>query len=136
MAATGLTWMLILCKYDLQCIPYRFATWYALMRGWKVRRLTQAQYKVECGLLLDVVVREGATILQLLAGENETLLVRGNAFLVLDLLLYVLDRVRTLAFESDCFTGECLYEDLHVIVLYKIFFYMEFSIIHLWVRRQ
>ena len=115
MAATGLTWMLILCKYDLQCIPYRFATWYALIRGWKGRRLTEAQHKVERTLFLDIVVREGATVLQLFASEDETLLVRGNAFLVLDLLFYVLDRVRTLAVESDCFASKCLNEDLHVI---------------------
>ena len=34
-------------------------------------------------LFLDVVVREGATILQLLAGKYEALLVRGNALFVL-----------------------------------------------------
>jgi len=38
---------------------------------------------VKSGLLLDVVVRESSTILQLLAGEDEPLLVRGNSFLVL-----------------------------------------------------
>ena len=35
--------------------------------------------------LLDVVVGEGAAVLELLAGENQALLVRGNALLVLDL---------------------------------------------------
>jgi hypothetical protein len=44
---------------------------------------------MERRLLLDVVVGEGAAILELLAGEDETLLVRGNAFLVLDLGLYI-----------------------------------------------
>jgi hypothetical protein len=43
---------------------------------------TQAQYQVEGRLLLDVVVREGATVLKLLAGEDETLLVWGDSFLV------------------------------------------------------
>ena len=43
---------------------------------------TQAEHQVESGLLLDVVVGEGAAILELLAGEDETLLVRGNALLV------------------------------------------------------
>jgi hypothetical protein len=33
---------------------------------------------VECGLLLDVVVRQGAAILQLLAGKDQALLVWGN----------------------------------------------------------
>ena len=34
---------------------------------------------MEGGLLLDVVVGESAAILELLAGEDETLLVGGNA---------------------------------------------------------
>ena len=44
---------------------------------------------MERRLLLDVVVGEGAAILELLAGEDQALLVRGNALLVLDLGLYV-----------------------------------------------
>jgi len=118
MAATGLTWMLILCEYDLQCIPYRLTTWYALMRGC----LTKAQHEMKRALLLDVVVAEGATIFELFACEDKALLVRGNTFLVLDLLLYVLDRVRGFNVKSDCFTGECLYEDLHVYNITQYFF--------------
>jgi hypothetical protein len=34
---------------------------------------------VECGLLLDVVVGQGAAVLQLLAGKDQALLVRGDA---------------------------------------------------------
>ena len=36
------------------------------------------KHQVECGLLLDVIVAESASVLQLLAGENESLLVGGN----------------------------------------------------------
>ena len=39
---------------------------------------------MEGALLLDVVVAEGATVLQLLASEDEPLLVRGDPFLVLE----------------------------------------------------
>jgi len=39
---------------------------------------------VESGLLLDVVVREGTAVFELLAGEDQTLLVWGNALLVCD----------------------------------------------------
>ena len=46
---------------------------------------------MEGRLLLDVVVGERALILQLLASEDETLLVRGNALLVLDLGLDILE---------------------------------------------
>jgi len=38
---------------------------------------------VESGLLLDVVVAERAAVLELLAGEDEALLVGGDALLVL-----------------------------------------------------
>lgn len=43
---------------------------------------TEAEDEVKGRLLLDVVVREGAAVLELLASEDETLLVRGNALLV------------------------------------------------------
>ncbi|KAF2628978.1 hypothetical protein BU25DRAFT_315948, partial [Macroventuria anomochaeta] len=46
---------------------------------------TETEDQVESRLLLDVVVGEGATVLELLASEDQTLLVRGNALLVLDL---------------------------------------------------
>ena len=65
------------------------------------------------GLLLDVVVRQGATILQLLTSEDQTLLIRRDAFLVLDLLLHVVDGVRWLDLESDGLSSEGLHEDLH-----------------------
>jgi hypothetical protein len=51
---------------------------------------TQAQYQVQRRLLLDVVVAQRAAILELLARKDEALLVRGDALLVLDLLLHVL----------------------------------------------
>ena len=50
--------------------------------------------------LLDVVVRKRATILKLLSGEDQTLLVRGNALLVLDLRLDIVDRVAGLDLQS------------------------------------
>jgi len=46
---------------------------------------TETEDQVESRLLLDVVVGQGAAILELLAGEDQALLVRWNAFLVLDL---------------------------------------------------
>ena len=64
----------------------------------------EAEHKVEGRLLLDVVVREGAAVLELLAGEDQALLVGRDALLVLDLGLHVLDRVRGLDLERDGFT--------------------------------
>ena len=41
---------------------------------------TQTEHQMECGLLLDVVVTQSATILQLLAREDQTLLIRGDSW--------------------------------------------------------
>jgi hypothetical protein len=42
----------------------------------------KSEDEMESGLLLDVVVGQGATVLELLAGEDQALLVRRDAFLV------------------------------------------------------
>jgi hypothetical protein len=39
----------------------------------------------ESGFLLDIVVGEGAAVLELLSGKDETLLIGGDALLVLNL---------------------------------------------------
>ena len=62
---------------------------------------------MQCGLLLNVVVGQGATILKLLAGEDQALLVWGNALLVLDLALDIVDSVRRLNLEGDGLSGDC-----------------------------
>ena len=41
---------------------------------------TQTKHQMECGLLLDVVVTQSATILQLLARKDQTLLIRGDSW--------------------------------------------------------
>ncbi len=68
---------------------------------------------MESGLLLDVVVSQGAVVLELLASKDEALLIRGNALLVLDLLLDVSNGVRRLDIEGDGLAREGLDEDLH-----------------------
>jgi len=73
---------------------------------------------MECALLLDVVVRQGATIFQLFSSEDEPLLVRGDSFLVLNLGLDILDGIRGLNLEGDCFPGEGLHKDLHSVLLF------------------
>ena len=65
------------------------------------------------GLLLDVVVRKGAAVFELLASEYETLLIWGDAFLVLDLSLDVLNSVGGFDVESDGFACEGFDENLH-----------------------
>jgi hypothetical protein len=74
---------------------------------------TETENQVKSGLLLNVVVRESATILKLLSGKDQALLVRGNALLVLDLGLNIVDGIRGFNFEGDGLSGEGLDEDLH-----------------------
>ena len=73
----------------------------------------QAQHEVERALLLDVVVAQSAPVLQLLAGEDEALLVGRDALLVLNLSLHVVDGVAGLHLEGDGLAGQSLDEDLH-----------------------
>ena len=74
---------------------------------------SQSEDKMKCGLLRDVVIAKSATILKLLASKDESLFIRWDTFLVLDLCLDVVDCVRSLDIESDGFAGQGLHEDLH-----------------------
>ena len=60
---------------------------------------------MESGFLLDVVVSEGASILQLLSRKDEPLLVRRDSLLILDLGLNILNGVGSLDFEGDRLAG-------------------------------
>lgn len=55
---------------------------------------SKAEDEMKGRLLLDVIVAQGAAILELLAGENQSLLIRGDALLVLDLRLNIVDGIR------------------------------------------
>jgi len=68
---------------------------------------------VQRRLFLDVVIGECATVLELLAGEDEALLVGRDSFLVLNLRLYVVNGVRRFDLERDGLAGQRLHEDLH-----------------------
>lgn len=54
---------------------------------------TKSQHQVQSGLLLDVVIRKSTSIFELLSSEDQTLLIRRNSFLVLDLLLNILNGI-------------------------------------------
>ena len=81
-----------------------------LLRQHNKRRLndttTQAQHQVERGLLLDVVIRQRAAILELLTREDQTLLIRRDSLLVLDLRLHIVDGVRRLHLQGDGLTRD------------------------------
>ena len=65
-------------------------------------------------LLLHIVIGQRTPILQLLAGENQTLLIRWNALLILDLCLHLLDRIAGLHVESNRLSRERLDKNLHL----------------------
>jgi hypothetical protein len=74
---------------------------------------TQTKDEVEGRLLLDVVIRKSAAILELLASEDETLLVGRDTLLILNLRLDIVNRVGRLDLEGDGLAGQRLDEDLH-----------------------
>ena len=60
---------------------------------------------MKSGFLLDVVVGKSASVLKLLAGEDQALLVRRDAFLVLDLGLDIVDGIAGLNLKGDGLAG-------------------------------
>lgn len=70
--------------------------------------------------LLDVVVTQGSTVLQLLASKDKLLLFLGDSFglvlnlgLVLDLRLNIVDGIRALDFQSVCLSCDGFDKYLH-----------------------
>merc|ERR1712179_350967 len=57
---------------------------------------SQSEHKMKGALLLDVVVRKSSSILKLLSGKDQPLLVWGNSLLVLNLGLDIFNGVRWL----------------------------------------
>jgi len=76
---------------------------------------SKSEDEMEGGLLLDVVVRKGSSILELLSGEDESLLIWWDTFLVLDLGLDVFDGICWLDVEGDGLSCEGLDENLHLL---------------------
>jgi len=76
--------------------------------------ISESKKEVKSWLFLNVVVGESATILKLLSSEEESLLIRRDSFLVLDLGLDVADSARCLYIKSDCFAQKSFNKNLHV----------------------
>jgi len=74
---------------------------------------SKSENKVKGRLFLNVVIREGAAVFELFAGENESLLVWGDSFFVLDFRFDIFNSVRGFDLEGNSFSGEGLDEDLH-----------------------
>lgn len=77
----------------------------------------QPEHKVHGTLLLDVVVAQSPSIIELLPRKHEPLLVGGNSFSVEDFLLEGLDGIGELDFGGHGSSGEGFHEDLWHFVL-------------------
>ncbi len=78
---------------------------------------SKSQHQVQSGFFLDVVVRQGSAVFQLFSGENQSLLVRRNSFLVLDFGFHVFDRVAGLHVEGNGFSSKSFHENLHFLFI-------------------
>jgi len=74
---------------------------------------SQAEDEMKGRLLLYVVIRQSATIFELLTSEDQTLLVGRNSLFVLDLSLDIFDAITGLDLEGDGLTREGFYKNLH-----------------------
>ena len=75
---------------------------------------SESQDQMEGWFLLDIVVWQWSSVFKLLSSENESLLIWGYSFLVLDLALDSLDGIWGFNVESDGFSGEGFDKDLHL----------------------
>ena len=88
---------------------------------------SESQDEMESGFLLNVVVGEGSSVLELLSSEDKSLLIGRNTFLVLDLSLDIVNSVRRLDLKGDGLAGKGLNEDLHGLVFnYKLKIWVAF----------
>src|SRR5690606_33743055 len=71
------------------------------------------QNQVESALLLDIVISKRAPVFQQHSSEDQALLERRDAFLVLNLRLQGVDRIARLYLKGNGLAGQGLDEDLH-----------------------
>ena len=74
---------------------------------------TKTKDQVKGRFLLDVVVAKGASIFQLFPSKDQPLLIRGDTFLVLDLLLDIFDGITRFDIQSDGLARKGFHKDLH-----------------------
>ena len=79
-----------------------------------LKTTTKTKNEVKSTLFLNVVVRKSAVIFKLFASEDETLLIRGNPFPILNLGLDNVNPVSRINFQSKRFPSKSFHKDLHV----------------------
>ena len=90
-------WSVDSCRAPSATRSFNFPSHYSTAKV----RLSQESCKTVRPYLLNVVVRKGATVLKLLSSKDQALLVRGNALLVLNLGLDIVDRIGGLDLKGD-----------------------------------
>ena len=78
----------------------------ALGSGCRSRAPAHKSTRESITYLLDIIIAQSPPILELLPGEDQALLVRWDALLILDLGLDIVDRVAGFDFEGDGFARE------------------------------
>ena len=68
---------------------------------------------MKSALFLNIIIGESTAVLKLLSGKDQALLVRRDAFLVLNLGFHVVNGVRRFNFEGDGLARQCLHKNLH-----------------------
>merc|ERR1712114_36819 len=74
---------------------------------------SQSENQMKGAFLLNVVIGESSSILELLSSKDQPLLIWWNSFLVLDLGFDILDGIRWFNLKGDGLTSQGLDEDLH-----------------------
>jgi len=77
---------------------------------------SKSENEMESGLFLNIVIGEGSAVLELLSGEDESLLIWWDTFFILDLSLNIFNGVCWLNIKGDSFTCECFDENLHFFI--------------------
>ena len=81
---------------------------------------TTSVQEIESWFHLDVVVREGYAVFQLLSSEHKSLLIGRDTLLVLNLGLHVFNSIAWLNIEGNSLSCKGLDEDLHLKILHVI----------------
>jgi len=74
---------------------------------------SESEDQMKGRLFLNIVILESSAIFELFTSEDESLLIWGNTFFVLDLGLNIFDGVRLFDVESNGLSSEGLHENLH-----------------------
>ena len=74
---------------------------------------SKSEDEMESGFLLNIVIRKSSAILELLTGEDKSLLIWRDTFFILNLSLDIFNGVSRLDVKSDCLSCKGLDKDLH-----------------------